>query len=350
MSRKDRFGFSPVFDDGDQATTVAYSPPMVSEEGAMNRARLEIEEMVGHRGATQSEYGIRSFSVPVNGALRPKSGGLWLAHHLGPPVSAQPDSSGAATVWRHTYDPLAHDYPVRCTMWGVNKDRMLDVDDSVQDPICIQYKGAVGNTLQLACELNNYLLMESVSIALDADPDAAEPAMTQDLSGKWPFNQLTAQIKIASGSYVLVPLRSFQFNNDNNLVDDEGSLGSLSLDDIPIDNLDTTLQIVARRDIPGHFKRAMKDSPEQVGIKIIAAGPIITTVAGTPPTVYRHQLEIELPYLETVSAPVGRSGSDSLRNVTVTFNATTDPVSGKQFTMVLQNTETGALYEEQPAA
>lgn len=349
MSRKDRFGFSPLVDDGTEMATVAYSPPMVSEEGAMNRARLEIEEMVGHRGSTQSEYGLRSFSIPVNGALRPKSGGLFLANHFGPPVSSQPDASGAATVYRHVFNPLAHDYPVRTTMWGVNKDRMLALDGTVQPPICIKYIGAVGNTIQLACELNNYLLMESTSLALDADPDATEPAMTQDLSGKWPFNQLTATISIAGGSYVDVPLRSFQFNNDNNLVDDEGRLGALSLDDIPIENLDTTLQIVARRDIPGHFKRAFKDTPEQVGIKITAAGPIITTVAGTPPTVYRQQLEISLPYLETVSAPVGRSGSDTLRNVTVTFNATTDPVSGKQVELVLQNTETGTLYVEQAA-
>lgn len=344
MSRKDRVGIAAQADLYTPATAVDYSPPLTSEEGAINRATLDIEEMVGSRAQTRTEYGLRSFAVPLNGAPRPKSLGLILAAHYGEPVSTQPDVTGAPLVHKHVFNPLLEDYPVPITVWGVNKDPLRDLAGAFQPQIVIQYQGCVGNTLQLSAEVNNYLLMESGMLALDADPDAVEPAMTQDATSKWSFSQITATIALPPAAAVDIPLASFSFNSDNNLEDDQGRLGSLGLDDIPIGNLDTTLEFVALRDIPGHFKRAFRDTPEQVAIKITAAGRILATVAGTPPTVFRESLVIDFPYLETITAPVTRSGSDTLRNVTVTANVVLDETSGKVFTMELQNTEDGTKY------
>lgn len=337
MSRADAVGIAPQRDIDTQATVVAYSPPLTGEQLVLNRATLDINEMTGNRGPTRSEYGVRSLSGPLNGALRPASGGLILASFFGAPLTTAPVVGAQA----HTFDALAAAYPVPLSIWGVNNDRMRATDGTVLPPLVSKYIGAVGNQITLSCEVNNYLLVEAGYVALDVNLEAPAPSMTKDNSGKWAFNQLVAQISVAGGPLVETPLGSFSFAYNNNLIDDQGRLGSLMLDDIPLGpEIESTLTFTALRDIPAHYKRAFADSPEQVRIKIIATGPSIGATASN------FALELDFPYLETVTAPVGRSGSDTLRNVEVTANIVTDDATGKLFTAVLTNADSGALYRE----
>lgn len=347
MSRKDNVGIAPQADMDTEASAVAYSPPLTGESLALNRAEMNIDEMLGNRGPSKQEYGLRSLSGPLNGALRPRSGGLILASYWGAPVSAQPDAAGAPAVYQHLYDPYARDYPVPLSIWGVNNDALRALDGSILPPIVTKYLGAVGNTLTLSCEVNNYLLAEAAYLAKDVKLDEPNPSMSRDASGKWPFNQLFADMSVAGGPLVEIPIGQFSFAYGNNPADDQGKLGSVMLDDVPLGNMDSTLTFTALRDVPSFYKRAFADSPEQVTIRIRAIGPTIATVGAVT---YAHSLVLDFPYLQEVTAPVARSGSDTLRNVEVTANIVNDDTTGKLFTATLTNTEDGSLYREPQAA
>ena len=110
MSRADRVGIAPQADIDTVATTVAFSPPLETESIGLNRATLDITEMLGSRGPTTSEYGLRNTAGTMNGALRPTSGGLILASFFGAPTTT------GAGPYVHTYDPLAATYPVPLTI------------------------------------------------------------------------------------------------------------------------------------------------------------------------------------------------------------------------------------------
>ena len=72
-------------------------------------------------------------------------------------------------------------------------------------------------------------------------------------------------------------------------------------------------------------------------MKIIAEG---ATIAST----HKYTLSLEFPYLETVSAPIERSGGETLRDVEVTFNVVTDPTTSKMVIPQIKNSTDGMLY------
>jgi hypothetical protein len=328
VSRYDRVGIAPQAAIETPASSIAFSPPLEAESGGLNRSTLDINEMLGSRAPTTSEYGLRSIATTLSGAPRPVSFGLLLSSFLGAPATA---GTGPYT---HAYDPLAVDYPVPLTIWGVNKDRMRDSAGAVLAPIVVKWIGAVGNQMTVSCEVDNYLRFEGSYVALDHGGDSvAEPSMTSDTGKKWVFSQVGVQIAVADGSLATTYASSFSWVYNNNLIDDQGRLGSNMLDDIPLGNeIESTLTVNFRRDIPDHFWRAFKDTPEKVRLGLVATG------AGG------NNFSLGFPYLETVSAPVTRSGGDTLRGVEVTFNVVADPATGKMVTPVLTNTNAGALY------
>ncbi len=343
MSRQDTVGIAPQSDLFTEAATVAYGPTLTAQGGGLNRAEMNIDEMLGSRAPTKQEYGVKSAQPTMNGALRPKSAGLILASFFGAPVSAQPDAANAPGVWSHVYDPLGAIYPVPLSIWGVNKDRMLDEDGDTLPAVTTKYRGAVGNTLQLACELNNYLLMESAYVALEADPNAAEPSITRDTSGKWGFKQLSAEISVSGSPLGPLTLRSFTFNFNQNLVDDEGQLGTDTLSDIPLGpSIESTLTVTALRNIPYYYREAFEDSPDKIRIRIKATGPIIAAT-------HAYAFELDFPYCELGNVDLARSGSETLRSAEVPFRVVLDDATGKLLTATLTNADNGALYRE-PAA
>jgi hypothetical protein len=344
MSKQDTVGIAPQSGLFTEATTVAYGPTLTAQGGGLNRAEMSLDEMLGSRAPTKQEYGLRSAQPSMSGALRPVSSGLVLASFFGAPTSTQPDGVNAPTVYRHVYDEADVLYPVPLSIWGTNKDRMLDESGNVLPSVTTKYKGAVGNTLQLSCELNNYLLFEGGYVALGVDPNAAEPSITRDTSGKWPFKNVTAEVSIAGSALGPLTLRSFTFNLNQNLIDDQGRLGSAMLDDIPLGpEIESTLTITALRNIPYYYREAFEDNPDKIRIKLTATGP---TIQGA----FAYTFELDLPYCELGNVDLSRSGSETLRSVEVPFRVILDDATGKLLTATLTNATDGALYREPAAA
>jgi hypothetical protein len=276
----------------------------------------------------------------MNGAVRPVSFPLLLAAYMGEPTTAV---TVASTVWTHTFDPLVKGstgYPVPLTVWGVNKD--IDKDDAGApvDPLISKFIGAVGNQLTLSAEVNNYLRFAGTAAAKAADvDDTVEPSITSDTSRKWVFSQIKVEMDIAPiATYVETYAGSFSFVYNNNLITDLGRLGSTSLTDIPLGpEIESTLTVGFQRNKFAHYRRYFENSPTQVALKITAEG---ATISGA----HKFTFSLEFPYLETVGAPIERSGSDTLREVDVQFNVVTDPTTGKLVTPVVKNATDGALY------
>lgn len=339
MSRADRVGIAAQADIDTEASAPSYGIPVEAESIGLNRDTIDINETVGGYGPTTSEYGGRFAEGSMSGAIRPVSFPLVLAAFMGEPTTAVVTAS---TVWTHTYDPLvkgASGYPVPLTVWGVNKDILKDDAGDPMDPIISKFIGAVGNQLTLSAEVNNYARFEGTFASKDVDvDDTVEPSITSDTSRKWVFNQIKVEMKVGGGSYVETYCNSFSFVYNNNLITDLFRLGSNTLYDLPLGpEIESTLTLGALANIPDHYRRAFEDSPTQVAIRLTAEG---ATIAST----HKYTFTLTLPYCETTSAPVERSGGDTLRSVDVGFNVVTDPSTGKLCTPVIKNATDGTLY------
>jgi hypothetical protein len=249
----------------------------------------------------------------------------------------EPVTSGSGP-YTHTFDPLPITYPVPLTVWGVNNDLLKNDAGTSVGPIVSKFIGAVGNTLTISCEVNNYVRFDGslVSKAADVD-DGSAPSITTDTSKKWVFNQILVEMKVGAGSYAETYANSFSFEMNNNLITDLGRLGSNELMDIPLGDLDGTLTVGFLRNIPDHYRRMFMASPTQVALKITATGSLI---AGSD----YFTFSLEFPYLETTPAELARNGGETLRSFDVPFNVVTDPTSGKMVTPVIKNSTSGALY------
>jgi hypothetical protein len=334
MSRVDKTGIAAQTDINTVATAPSYGIPVVTESLTKNQDTIDINETLGSRGPSTSEYGIRFFEGTMSGAVRPVSFPLLLAAYLGAPAS-----SGSAP-YTHTFDPLAITYPVPLTVWGVNRDQLLnDALGVIATPIISQFIGAVGNSMTISAEVNNYLLFEGTVAAKAADVDATvEPSITQDTSRKWAFNQIDVEMALGAGTYADTFAQSFSWVFNNNLITDLGRLGSLDLWDLPLGpEIESTLTVNFLSGIPDHYRRAFEDSPTRVKLKLTGTGALI---AGAD----FFTFSLEFPYLETVTAPIERSGADTLRTVEVTFNVVTDPATGKMVIPSIKNSTAGTLY------
>lgn len=337
MSRADALGFAPQPNLETAAATVVFSPPVTSEDISIDREDLEIDETLGTRAPGPQEYGGRIFGGTIEGALRPRSGGLILSGFWGNPTSTQPDVAGAPTVFEHVWDPIVN-LPIFTSIWTKNAD--------VTPAIIDKYVGAVGNELGLSVEANDYMLFEAEYLARLLDITAPDPPMSRDTSGKWPFHKVTAEIGYGAGVYQSVALREFGMSYNNNLEDDQFILGSVNVDSIPLGDIEFEVTIRPTRDIEAHYRRSLADTPEDVKIKLVAEGPVIITVGAVS---YRHRFELEIHRLQTVEAPVDIDGGETLRDVEVTLRGVLDDATNKLLTAKLTNDYSGVGYRA-PAA
>lgn len=330
MSRADSIGIAPQTDLRTGATAVAYSPPVTQATPEMNRQTLDISETLGNRAPVAQEYGGRVFTNPMQGALRPRSGGLILAGFFGAPASTP--NATAPAAFDHVYDSLAN-LPVLSSIWT-----RTDLSHIGQGAILDKYIGCVGNTLNLTCEANNYLLFEAGYVAREWMPDPPAPSFTRDTSGRWPFNRVTVEMAVGSGAYEATPAKAFSLAYSNDVTTDDYVLGGLFVDSLPLGDIELTGSFRPTRDIKGHTRRAMADAPEDIRLKLVATGPEIAPGVN-------FSFEVELFRLETLSAPGNQiNAGETLRDVEVSWRAVLDDTSGKLVTVKLTNTENGSLY------
>lgn len=337
MSAKDRTAIAAQADIDTPASVPSYGVPLETDSIDLNRNEITTSETLGDRGTDTSEYGLRFAEGNMNGHCRPASFPLVLAAFMGAPTSALVTTG----VYTHTYDPLTMTDVVPLTVWGINNDpRYTQAGTLEANPIVTEFDGAKGNQLTLSAEVDNYVNFESTFAAksMSAAVEAA-PSITTDIGRKWVFKEVLAELAVGSISGVAeVYAGSFSFVFNNNLITDLGRLGSNELTDIPLGpKIESTLTVRFQRDIASHYLRALEDSPAQVSMKLTAVG---STIAST----HKYTLSLEFPYLETQSAPLERSGGDTLRDIETTFRVVKDPTTGKMVTPVIKNASSGTLY------
>lgn len=393
MSKKDFIGVAPNPGGAlkTPATAAAFFPPVSTEGMAISREDLEYDETLGSRAPSAREYGGRLYEGDIEGAARPNSFPPFLSMFLGSPTStdqigaaiarttpyvlgelhpsgarlyeattagttagAAPGSLGTTTagqtvtdgtavwtdvgpsagaaVYKHVWDPTAAGKrPMPATLWTVN--------DDVVPAIVDKFVGAVGNELSLEVEANGYLVFTAGLLAAVLDQTASAPSATRDTTKKWAFHQLSAQISVAGAALEPIKLTAFSMSYNNNLVDDLFVLGSTEVEDLPPGNIESEVGMTSASDIPDHYRRALKDTPEDVRLVLKASGARILA-AGT----HAYSIEIDLKRLQYTEAPVEIDASETLRGVEITAVPVFDETTSGLVTVTVENNQTGAAY------
>lgn len=333
MSRQDRVGYGLHSVIDTPPATVLYSPPVNEVDGDMDRATMEDNETTGTRASGRDEYGGRIYKKGIQKSVRPASIGPVLTAFFGPPITTVLQAAAVGppatpAVYQHVWDFLGT--PQFFALWTANRD--------VSPVIVDKFVGGLGNELELRAEVNNYLKAQAGMFFRDLIQNAAEPAFTQDAGRKFPFSAISAQLAVAGGALSAIQLRDWRFSFNQNLEDDQFALGTDLVDSIPLGpEAGGTARFRPMRDISGWYRRALANTPEDVRLVLTALGPVIT---GT----HNYKVVVDLPTLQTVTAPKPLNGNETLRDVEVTAKVVFDDVSASMGALTLVNTEDGTKY------
>lgn len=303
------------------------SPPIATEEISLEREDMDLEETVGSRAPTAREYGGRVYEGDIELAARPDTFPVFLSMVLGAPVSTEVVTG----VYRHVWNPIAADIePLPASIWTVNRDVTPNVVD--------KYVGAKGNEMSIEIEANGYLMSTIGVAAYLLDQTATEPTgIAQDLTKKWAFHQVTAELAVGAGALASVPLLDFSLEYSNNIVTDLFNLGSKEVEALPPGNIEPEVTFTPSRDIGEHYRRALLDTPEDVRLKLVAQGAIITGV-------HRYALEVDLKRLQYIEAPVDIDAGETLTGVEVTAAPVLKESDNSFIEIAVVNSNDGDLY------
>jgi hypothetical protein len=311
------------------------SPPVATEGLGLSRDTMEYDETVGNRAPTAQEYGGRVYEGDIEGAARPNSFGLFLSMVMGPPVTVETlaPSGGDPGVYTHTWNPIrvGNPGPLPASIWTVNRtDEGVDIVD--------KYVGVKGDSLSLEIANDGYLVFTMGAVGYLLDQTATEPTgVAQDLSKKFPFHVVTAQMAVGGGSLATVPLLDFGLDYNNNIVTDQFVLGSKEVENLPEGNIEPEATFTPAADIEDHYRRSLLDSPEDVRLKLNAQGAIITGI-------HRYAISVDLKRLQYTEAPVEIDAGETLSGVEVTAAPVlTDDGTGF-LEVVLVNSDDGDIY------
>lgn len=304
------------------------SPPVATEGLSLDRDTLDYDETVGSRAPTAQEYGGRVYSGDIEGAVRPNSFGLFLSMVLGPPESTLVSTG----VYDHVWDPIAsgNPGPLPASVWTVNRHEDGDIID--------KYIGTKGDTLALEVSNDGYMVFTIGGVAYKLDQTATEPTgIAQDLTRKFPFHVVTAEIEVAGGGLASVPLLDFGLDYNNNLVTDQFVLGSQEVENIPEGNIEPEVTFTPAADVGEHYRRSLLDTPEDVHLKLTALGPIISTTN-------RYTVTVDLARLQYTEAPIEIDAGESLTGVEVTASPVLSDDATEFMTITIRNNVNGDIY------
>lgn len=317
-------------------------PPLTSEGIEPDITALEHEATIGTRAPERQKRGGRAYGGDLEGGARPVSFGVLLSMAYGEPTSSvQPDATGAPTVYKHTWNPLAAgSEPMPATVWTVNQD---DPDDIVVD----EYIGAMIDELAWSVEANDYLLFTATIAAIKNIGGGTAPVATRDASALWSFDEIGAQISvptIASGAYQDIALYDWAHSYGNQLAGgDRFQLGSKEIVKLRPGNIESTVTFTAAEDLQLHYRRAIADLPELVKMKLIAKGRELWDGGADPLDALYETLSIEFKAIEYTSGNIAIDASEPLEDIEVEGNCVIDG-SGNLLTIELTNEHDGTKY------
>lgn len=344
MGRVDIFG-AALQPDGAQKTTATAAtvfPPVTSESMEATLATLEHIATIGTRAPERQKRGGRSYAGSIEGGVRPLSAGVLFTMAFGEPVSSvQPDATGAPTVYKHTWNPIAASKnPMPATFWTVNAD---DPDEVIVD----KYVGAMVDELAFSIEANDYLLFTAAIQAIRQVGGGSAPVATRDTTELWSFDEIGAEISIpsvSSGAYAPIALYAWNMSFGNSLAGgDRFQLGSKEIVKLRPGNIVATIGFTAAEEIEYHYRQAIADLPELVKIKLSAIGKELYDGGGDPLDALHEALTLEFKAIEYSSGNVAIDASEPLEDIEVEGNCVIDG-SGNLLTVELTNTHDGSKY------
>lgn len=395
MSQYDYLGVSVQEGTEKTAETVAdHFPPVANESINQSREELSYEETVGVRAPIEQQYGGVHYEGDIEGAVRPNSTAVFITSAMGPPVTtnavsafqathpyllgqvvrpATPNghiyevtvagtSAGTAPTWPttagstvvsggatfreaeasdgiydHIWDPTAvNKAPVPLTIWTVNQDLAPAIVD--------KYIGSYVNELGFSVETNGYFTFAASIVALLLDDAASPPALTRDLSFKFAYHQITAEISVAGATLEPLALENWNFSYNNNYETDIYRLGSREPQTFRPGNIESTSEMRPVEFVATHYRRALLRTPEFVRVRIVAVGE---TLAGSGVGAMKEEVEVDVKRLQYIEAPVDIDASAVLTGVDVTANAVVDPTN-QLVTVRMRNSNPGTTYAPAP--
>jgi hypothetical protein len=295
-----------------QATAATYADPgaggvfMRTRSGALAASRdllIPDPEIGGGRDISDAYLGTVSFSGEYEFYARTNSLATLLRGALGTVSSASPDfaSEGHAL---HTITPTDGALP-----W-------LSVEEAIGNGFEVfRYVDAKVNTLSLEAEANGYL-MGSVGLIARLGTSGH----TRTAAPAWDINPMLVGTNITvSYNGITLPAKSFSFEINNNLEDDDFRLGSFYLGDVTEKRREVTAGFALRPENAGLWRQAVygqSGATEPGGL--VAKSPLVITAstyeaAGTSATL-KHTVGVTIPLAAFQPFEVNPSGDDVLEH------------------------------------
>jgi hypothetical protein len=311
MSRVDSVGIAKQATAGTAQTTMEYFVPVESAEVAFNRETMEVEETVGHRFPTDIDYGTQFFEGTMSGRARAGSFPRVISAFLGAPTT----STVVAGAYQHLFDPAAaNKAPVRHSILFNRTDPDPAITDLVYD--------AFGNSLTVSVGVNEFLGFEAGFVGISNNDTRPEPTVTLDTTPRFSFDEFVAYITIGTGSETAIPISGFSLTYSNNFETDNFVLGQRTLYTLNEGNANAEVSFTPKTALATHYRRALLSDPENVKIRLVATGAMVT---GSTP----YSFEVTVPRMHYLSAPAPISAADRLTGIDVTARAAYNPSTSK---------------------
>lgn len=317
-------------------TIATFNMPVGSAEAGINRDFIEGPETLGARSQEAQDPGLTRYAGSIPFFVRPNSSPVFFTMAMGEPTTSTPAT--ATTTRDHLFEPdVSTKRPMQATLWLINNDP----DPEIQHKII----GAKGNELAIAVGMNTYLsgTLGFLAPLREAYTGADTTTVTKDAGRRFTYVQTTATISITGvGSLAPIALNSFDFNWNNNIVDDLGELGSTELTSTPESDIESTVSFTATQnsELNEHYERALLELPDDVTLRLTASGAIIEAAL-------HNEFEITLYKAHYREA----SGGDiTAGDVTRALDITARPVldesqtPDKSVDVRFRNVNTGATY------
>lgn len=252
-------------------TTATFNMPVQSGEAGINRDFIEGAETLGTRSQEPQDPGLTRFAGSIPFFVRPTSSPVFFTMAMGEPTTSTPAT--ATNARDHLYEPdQSTKHPMQATLWLINNDPTPNIASKII--------GAKGNEIGVAVGVNQYLASTFGFLAplREAYTTGDTLTVTKDSSKRFTYVQVAANLSITGvGSLAPVALSDFDFNWNNNIVDDLGQLGSTELTSTPEGDVECTAGFTVTQNslLSENYERALLEIPDDVTLRLTATGPVI---------------------------------------------------------------------------
>lgn len=331
MARDDSVGWAKqagagVGGLGTKNTTMEYFTPVETAERGVSTEDMDVDETIGVPFATDRQNGVQYFEPSMT--LKARGAGLprILSAFMGAPTTTTP--GGGTTSRQHLFNPVGKVLVAHSVLFSNEGIHLADLNTLFWD--------CLGQELAMDVETNDWISCDVSLLARECDDAAASPTVTADLSRRFPFYECKAFITAPSvngGVELEIPVAMFGLDYANNIPTDVDQLGSRRLYRVKPGNRDVGVRFTPRTDLDAWWKRAVALEPESLKLRMLAEGTIIEGAI-------KHTIEISVPRLQAITAPVDIDAGESVEGVEVELHGAYDSVTGKAVEVKIINTVT----------